>query len=296
VIAVQQQSEDKGMSSPDPNLRVYNSPEVAAHYANLDYLSACERMLFNEFLAPGQTILDLGVGGGRTTTALSAIAGRYIGVDYAPEMVALCRKKFPDLEFHVGEAGDLSAFGNMSFDAVVMAFNGMDYASPDKSRFRSLTEIGRILKPGGVLIFSSHNPRVLFPRITWRSTRIDDLAGRLTRSVPFLSPFVALALRCGRFVLLLARSGIRCFKQFAQVLPTRTFWRGEGYLLDSAHGGLITHYAIPAKVVAETEKFGFQSVEVQGDDYPHRSSLYVTEWYYYVFVKLDVPTRPAFCA
>ena len=49
---------------------------------------------------------------------------------------------------------------------------------------------------------------------------------------------------------------------------TKTFWRGEGYLLDPAHGGLIHHYSVPKFVISEVERFGFTIKEVQGDDYP----------------------------
>src|SRR5271157_976370 len=98
----------KPASQPDPNILTYNAPEVAEYYAGLNYLTACERQLFEAYLRPGMAILDLGVGGGRTTAYLSSIASRYAGVDYASEMIASCRKKFPQLEFDVGNAADLS--------------------------------------------------------------------------------------------------------------------------------------------------------------------------------------------
>jgi len=90
------------------------------------------------FLKPRINILDLGVGSGRTTPCLSAIAARYVGVDYAQEMIALCQEKFPRLEFLVADASNLSVFAESTFDAVVMAFNGMDYVIPDEARLRSL--------------------------------------------------------------------------------------------------------------------------------------------------------------
>ncbi len=130
----------------DPNLPVYNSRAVAAHYAALNYLSPCEQKLFDIYLQPGMDILDLGVGGGRTTTYLSSIARRYVGVDYAPEMIEACRAKYPRLEFHTADAADLSMFPNSSFDAVVFAFNGIDYIIPDENRAKCLQECGRILK------------------------------------------------------------------------------------------------------------------------------------------------------
>ena len=83
------------------NLQVYRDPEVVSHYASLDYLTACERLLFDTYLKPGMAILDIGVGGGRTTPYLSQKASRYVGVDYSEEMVRILpATNSPDLEFH----------------------------------------------------------------------------------------------------------------------------------------------------------------------------------------------------
>src|ERR1700730_10292203 len=130
----------------DPNIPIYNAAPIVQHYAALNYLTPCEQLLFETYLKPGMAILDLGVGGGRTTPYLSSIAARYVGVDYAGEMISACRRKFPHLNFEVGNAADLSIFPSSSFDAVVMAFNGMDYVIPDESRLLALREIGRVLE------------------------------------------------------------------------------------------------------------------------------------------------------
>jgi hypothetical protein len=63
------------------------------------------------------------------------------------------------------------------------------------------------------------------------------------------------------------------------------FWRGEGYLFDSVHGGLMTHYSAPARVIHELAQFDFQVTAQLGSDYPQRERTFVTDWYYYVFVK-----------
>src|SRR5678815_4232288 len=96
-----------GLSEDDPNRAVYNAPWVAAHYARLEYLSPCEQLLFEAYLRRGMKILDVGVGGGRTTRYLAALASHYVGIDYAPAMISACREKFPDLDFRVGHADDL---------------------------------------------------------------------------------------------------------------------------------------------------------------------------------------------
>src|ERR1700689_5122670 len=105
-------------SHPDPNVRVYSSPEVAQYYASLNYLTACERLLFEQYLRPGMKILDLGVGGGRTTPYFSSIAESYIGIDYSAPMIAACKEKFPQLVFEVGSAADLSKLPSASFNAI----------------------------------------------------------------------------------------------------------------------------------------------------------------------------------
>jgi SAM-dependent methyltransferase len=269
----------------DPNIHVYNAPAVAEYYAALNYLSPCERLLFDAYLRPGMAILDLGVGGGRTTPYLSSIASYYVGLDYASEMISACRKKFPHLEFDVGDAVDLSRLTSSSFDAVIMAFNGIDYVIPDESRFRALSEIHRVLKPEGLLIFSSHNPRSIWVRASWNRQRVLDLARSLVATDSFLYHPLLWFLIAMRASLAGLQTGLKSLGRVARRLPTPAFWRGDGYLIDPAHGGLITHAASPEKVGEELSKFGFQLNRVLGNDYPCVSRIYVTDWYYYACSK-----------
>jgi SAM-dependent methyltransferase len=269
----------------DPNLYVFNTSEVAEYYAALDYLTPCERLLFDAYLKPGMAILDLGVGGGRTTAHLSAIASRYVGVDYASEMIASCRKKFPQLEFDVANAADLSRFTSSAFDAVVMAFNGIDSLIPDESRFRALEEIGRVLKPGGILIFSSHNPRSIWVRASWNPQRVRGLAETVVGNDSILFRPLLWCLTAARVILAGLQAVLQSLGRAARRLPTRPFWQGQGYWMDPAHGGVKTHLASPEKVAHELGRFNFQLLRVLGDDYPRVSRRYVTDWYYYVFSK-----------
>jgi len=283
------------MTSDDPNLHVYNSPDVAGHYARLHYLSACEHLLFQTFLKPGIAILDLAMGGGRTTPYLSGLASRYVGVDYALEMVAVCRNKFPGLEFREAHAADLGVFETRSFDAVVIAFNGMDYLTPDEMRIMALAEIHRVLKIGGLLIFSSHNPRAILSRPTWNKTKIDQVVAYLAGNSPVIRGFIKGMLSAGRALAAFIHSAGVSVVRMSRRLPNRAFWRGEGYMTDPAHGGLVTHYAVPERVVTELTTSGFRLQRIQGDDYPFPSRLYVTDWYYYVFSAAEKSSSVLHC-
>jgi SAM-dependent methyltransferase len=268
----------------EANILAYNAPAVAEYYATLNYLTPCERFLFEQYLYSGMAILDLGVGGGRTTPYLSSIAGRYVGVDYAPEMIAACRKKFPRLEFEVANAADLSRFASSSFDAAVMAFNGIDYL-PEKTRLRALQEIRRVLKPEGILIFSSHNPRSIWVRPSWNSRRVRGIAEKIVRDDSFVFQPLLWSLTGARVMLAGVQAMLRSFARATRRIPTATFWQGQGYWMDPAHGGLMTHLAIPKRVERELDDLGYRVLRVLGDDYPRVSHPYITDWYYYVFSK-----------
>ena len=169
-----------GARNAETNLHTYDGADVAAHYAALNYLTACERVLFESYIPAGSAILDLGVGGGRTTRYLANRASRYIGVDYAAAMIKVCQTKFPELEFLVADAGNLAAISDASVDVAVFAFNGIDYVLPEKSRQSCFAHIHRVLKTGGRLIFSSHNARAILMIPRWNQERLQKIARRFS--------------------------------------------------------------------------------------------------------------------
>ncbi|MBV9784214.1 MAG: class I SAM-dependent methyltransferase [Acidisphaera sp.] len=148
------------MQVADLNRRVYERPGVARYYAAQDGLHAAEVAILQRYAGDirGGSVLDLGVGGGRTTPHLASLARRYVGVDFSAAMVAACGRRFSQHEFRQADVRDLSEFPPQSFDFVLFSFSGID-ALDDAGRSQALREIARILKPGGVLAFSSHNLR-----------------------------------------------------------------------------------------------------------------------------------------
>lgn len=107
-------------------------------------------------LRPGETVLDLGAGGGFDCFIAGAkvgAAGRVIGVDMTPDMLSKARRNLSgyrertgldNVEFRLGEIEALPV-ADASVDVVIS--NCVLNLSPDKPRV--WREIARVLKPGG---------------------------------------------------------------------------------------------------------------------------------------------------
>lgn len=142
------------------NRRTMSAPGVVQGYSTRDELSPAETALLDRVRehARGRPILDLGVGGGRTVGPLREISDDYVGIDYSPDMVAACRLRFPGVRIEHGDARDLSAHPSGRFSLVVFSCNGLGMVGHD-DRLRVLGEVHRVLAPGGVFAFSTHNRR-----------------------------------------------------------------------------------------------------------------------------------------
>lgn len=101
-------------------------------------------------------VLDIGVGTGRTSIYLAPLARHYEAVDYSPVMVRSMRAAFPEVSVHLADMRDLSYFKDASFDFVFAPNNVIDAVGHD-DRLRVLCEVHRVLRPEGMLMFSSHN-------------------------------------------------------------------------------------------------------------------------------------------
>lgn len=227
------------------NLRTYASPLVVGSYRRARGLQAPERVILDGLRSEleGAAILDLGVGAGRTTPHLLAISPRYVGLDFSAPMIAQARERFPGVDLRVGDARDLSAFDDGSFGLVMFSYNGIDFVD-HADRLRILSEVRRVLRPGGAFVFSSHN-RAATPAGPWR---LPDLA--TWRAHPRHAALRLLGWPVG----------------IANHWRRRRHERREAdhaLLNDGAHlFGLLTYYIRARDQVAQLHAAGFEAVRV----------------------------------
>jgi SAM-dependent methyltransferase len=155
--------------------KYYESSAGVRRYASYAELQDAEPAILERFRADGladAALLDLGVGGGRTTLHFAQHAGTYVGLDYSRALVEACRGRFAGRWAHVtfvhGDARDLREFADASFRFVLFSWNGLDAVGDADDRARALGEIRRVLAPGGLFAFSAHDLGFVEARLAGR--------------------------------------------------------------------------------------------------------------------------------
>ncbi|MEA2348017.1 MAG: hypothetical protein QOG62_1804 [Thermoleophilaceae bacterium] len=102
---------------------------------------------------PSGKALDLGCGEGRVSRELKKLGYQVIGVEGSETLAQAARQADPDFEVHVSDAGSLP-FEDGTFDLAVASLMLMNV--DDLSGI--LTEVARVLTPGGVIVASVLHP------------------------------------------------------------------------------------------------------------------------------------------
>lgn len=140
-------------------------------------------------IRPGETVVDLGCGGGIDTVLAArrtGPTGRVVGVDMLPEMCERTREAAAEAgvaAWCTAELGEMEALPLPDGFADVVISNGVVNLSPRKSR--ALAEAFRVLRPGGRLCVADLTveddlpPEVLSSGAAWAGC----LAGALSEGV-----------------------------------------------------------------------------------------------------------------
>ncbi len=159
--------------SSEINGSAYHSPQVIGEYL-LDTLTRMETaalLKYQPYFA-GRDVLDIGVGAGRTSIYLAPLARRYEGIDFSPTLVNYLQKVMPTISTRLLDMRNMDCFPAESFDFVFASNNVLDDVG-HAARLETISEVRRVLRPGGIFIFQAHNraykeagelPRLVFVR------------------------------------------------------------------------------------------------------------------------------------
>lgn len=248
--------------------QLWNSAGVINHYTVADDLQKPEKAIIDALREqlPFMRMLDLGIGGGRTTVHFAPLVHEYVGSDYAENMVEACIKRFPhagvNTRFQVIDATNMAGVPDHYYDFILFSFNGLDCIAPE-DRDKVFHEVRRVGKPGASFAFSSHNiqylPTMYRPKLRrrWRS---------------FLYQFY-------RIAMLLRYNG----------LPWQYVKQPYAVIRDGVeHFALTIHYINIGEQVRHLKRLGFRNVRVfsykTGAEVPHDQfdTLKKNAWVYYL--------------
>ncbi len=130
----------------------WSDPAIAQGYA--DSFAVATRVVAQHLTdaveaGPQTRVLDLCTGHGVVASVLAARGASVVGLDFSEPMIALARSAVPSAEFVQGDAMAMG-FEDRRFDAVTIGFGVPHFPDPQ----RGLSEVARVLKPGGRLAFS----------------------------------------------------------------------------------------------------------------------------------------------
>ncbi|MFF4342872.1 class I SAM-dependent DNA methyltransferase [Kitasatospora sp. NPDC001540] len=109
---------------------------------------------------PGDRLLDAGCGTGRSTVAFARRGFRPTGTDISPAMIEIARATHADtgIDFHVHDIRLPFAHGG-PYDVVLCMSDIVNYLADAAHLAEALVSLGRVMSPGGVLVFDANTRR-----------------------------------------------------------------------------------------------------------------------------------------
>lgn len=244
------------------NRKAYTSKPVLSWYQELDVIQEPERAILEKIspLIKDKRLLDISIGGGRTTKFLLPISRDYVGIDYAPDLVETAKSRYPEAIILCRDARDLTNFDDATFDFALSSNNGLDYMVHE-DRIRVMKEICRVLRAGGLFMFSTHNRDYQhFDRLPWQQGLSFEL-NHLKNCVHALYYFPK------------------------HLSMKRHAVHSDEYAVinDNAHGySLLTYYISINKQIEQLKQVGFVDTEAYDFEGKVQESDTTSPWIYYL--------------
>lgn len=163
----------------------FGQEAVVQHYADaaIDMgLWRSEEQVFTRVFKPEQTLLEVGCGAGRISFGLWELGYRRIlATDLSRAMIARARRLAAKLDYavplRVADATQLGFEAGM-FDGAIFGFNGIMQIPGRAARRQAWRELRRVVRPGGRLVFTTHDRRIGGSAEFWENEEAAWSAGR----------------------------------------------------------------------------------------------------------------------
>lgn len=203
------------------NARRWRESDLVKPYAGSELRPVEEVLLERLREQLGGRLLEVGCGAGRVTGHLLALGADVVAIDISPAMVAATAARHPGARVLEGDLRRLQEVPGAPFDAVLALYNVIDVVD-DAGRREVLASAARLLAPGGLLVFSTHNlayaPRIRSP-FSVRTSRAKTMVGDIVR-MP------------------------RRARNRSRLRPLEQHGPGYAVLVDEAHEYTLLHYYI----------------------------------------------------
>lgn len=165
------------------NKRVFSTVEFS-NWADRQILLPEERTLIDTYFKKGDSTVEAGTAGGRILLEMKKLGFQSLsGFDYVPEFIEIGNRRddSKSIAFSVQDATDLG-YADASFHQAIYLQQIVCFIEDESKRFAAIQEAYRILKPGGVALFSflSFDAKKMKPE-TWLFLSYLTLLRRITR-------------------------------------------------------------------------------------------------------------------
>ncbi len=145
------------MNAPNPNKALWEKGDFTRIAASMR--DSGEALIASLGIGKGQKVLDLGCGDGTTAVPEARLGADVLGVDIARNLVEAGNRRakemgLANLRFQEGDATNLAALTDKTFDLVVSIFGAMFAPKP----FDVAKEMVRVTKRGGRIVMGNWIP------------------------------------------------------------------------------------------------------------------------------------------
>jgi ubiquinone/menaquinone biosynthesis C-methylase UbiE len=143
-----------------------------------------------------QYILDAGAGTGTYLKAMVPKIGRFAAQDFSQDMLDKCEKNMNEMfpgrsgdRYDQGSCLEMPVYEDGVFDACMMN-QVVQHIEDDESRptraamRKSMKEVFRVLKPGGVVVISTRNKNPTYDSHYWYAGFMPEAVAKMTAKVP----------------------------------------------------------------------------------------------------------------